>query len=74
MQIWDYTDKAQGATISSATHTLAHPNAIFSMTWKGDGTLLATTCKDTQIRVFDPRLQDTPIHVSNTGRAVTARN
>lgn len=62
VQIWDYTDKAQGATISSATHTLAHPNAIFSMTWKGDGTLLATTCKDTQIRVFDPRLQDTPIH------------
>ncbi|KAG9069608.1 Coronin-7 [Linnemannia hyalina] len=62
VQIWDYTDKAQGATISSAAHTLTHTNAIFSMSWKGDGTLLATTCKDTQIRVFDPRLQDTPIH------------
>ncbi|KAF9156582.1 Coronin-7 [Linnemannia schmuckeri] len=62
VQIWDYTDKVQGATISCATHTLTHPSAIFSMSWKGDGTLLATTCKDTQIRVFDPRLQDTPIH------------
>lgn len=62
VQIWDYTDKAQGATISSATNTLTHPNAVFSMSWKGDGTLLATTCKDTQIRVFDPRLQETPIH------------
>ncbi|KAG0286511.1 Coronin-7 [Linnemannia gamsii] len=62
VQIWDYTDKAQGSTISKATHTLTHPNTIFSMSWKGDGTLLATTCKDTQIRVFDPRLQDTPIH------------
>jgi coronin-7 len=48
-----------------ATHTLTHPNTIFSMSWKGDGTLLATTCKDTQIRVFDPRLQDTPIHASS---------
>ncbi|KAF9540772.1 Coronin-7 [Mortierella hygrophila] len=62
VQIWDYTDKAQGATISSAAHTLTHPNAVFSMSWKGDGTLLATTCKDTQIRVFDPRLENTPIH------------
>ncbi|KAF8942827.1 Coronin-7 [Haplosporangium gracile] len=62
VQIWDYTDKVQGATVSSATHTLPHPGAIFSMSWKCDGTLLATTCKDTQIRVFDPRLQDIPIH------------
>ncbi|KAG0211243.1 Coronin-7 [Mortierella sp. NVP41] len=61
VQIWDYTDKFQGSTISSATHILTHPNAVFSMSWKADGTLLATTCKDTQIRVFDPRLQDTPI-------------
>ncbi|KAG0295526.1 Coronin-7 [Linnemannia gamsii] len=51
VQIWNYTDKAQGSTISMATHTLTHPNTIFSMSWKGDGTLLATTCKDTQLRI-----------------------
>ncbi|KAF9126479.1 Coronin-7 [Mortierella sp. 14UC] len=63
VQIWDYMDKTQGSTITSASLTLTHPNAVFSMSWKGDGTLLATTCKDTQIRVFDPRLQDTPVQI-----------
>ncbi|KAK3809740.1 MAG: hypothetical protein J3R72DRAFT_81453 [Linnemannia gamsii] len=61
VQIWDYTEKTQGSTIALATHTLTHPNAVFSVSWKGDGTLLVTTCKDTKIRVFNPRLQNTPI-------------
>ncbi|KAF9917805.1 Coronin-7 [Linnemannia zychae] len=62
VQIWHYLDKTQGSIVSSAAYTLTHPNIVYSMSWKGDGTTIATTCKDTQIRVFDPRQQETPIH------------
>ncbi|KAF8934861.1 Coronin-7 [Haplosporangium bisporale] len=60
VQIWDITGKEQGSTLSTASYTLTHPNVVSSVTWKADGTLLATTCKDTKIRVFDPRQQETP--------------
>ncbi|KAG0335676.1 Coronin-7 [Podila horticola] len=61
VQVWDISGKEQGSTLSTASYTLAHPNVVSSVTWKADGTLLATTCKDTKIRVFDPRLQETPV-------------
>jgi len=32
-----------------------HPDTIFSVSWNLDGSLFATTCKDKQIRVLDPR-------------------
>jgi len=32
-----------------------HPDTIFSISWNHDGSLFATTCKDKQIRVIDPR-------------------
>ncbi|KAK3821420.1 MAG: hypothetical protein J3Q66DRAFT_151648 [Benniella sp.] len=70
VQIWDISSKEHGATLSSPSYTLTHPNAVSSVSWKADGTLLATTCKDTIIRVFDPRQQETPLqtgqgHVGN---------
>ncbi|KAI8358606.1 hypothetical protein B0O80DRAFT_382482, partial [Mortierella sp. GBAus27b] len=46
---------------STATYTLTHPNPVCNISWKADGTRLATTCKDTLIRVFDPRQQESPI-------------
>ncbi|KAF8925195.1 Coronin-7, partial [Dissophora ornata] len=61
VQIWDISGKDQGSSLSSAVYTLEHPNAVFSLSWKADGMLLATTCKDTLIRVFDPRQQESPI-------------
>ncbi|KAI7832196.1 hypothetical protein BC939DRAFT_498288 [Gamsiella multidivaricata] len=61
VQIWDITGKDLGSTLSSATYTLTHPNIVSSFSWRADGTLLATTCKDTLIRVFDPRQQETPL-------------
>ncbi|XP_043284475.1 coronin-7 isoform X2 [Venturia canescens] len=32
-----------------------HSDVIQSLSWKSDGTLLATSCKDKQVRVCDPR-------------------
>ena len=32
-----------------------HPDTIFSLSWNLDGSFFATTCKDKQIRVVDPR-------------------
>ncbi|KAF9933415.1 Coronin-7 [Mortierella alpina] len=70
VQIWDISSADQGSTLSIPVYTLNHPNAVSSISWKSDGTRLATTCKDAQIRVFDVRQQDTPIqtgqgHVGN---------
>ncbi|KAF9115872.1 Coronin-7 [Mortierella sp. AM989] len=62
VQLWDISGKDQGSTLSTPSHTFAHPNTVSSISWKSDGALFATTCKDTQIRVFDPRQQETPIH------------
>lgn len=33
-----------------------HGDQIQSMCWRGNSTLIATTCKDKQLRVLDPRL------------------
>lgn len=32
-----------------------HPDVIQSVSWKQDGTILATSCKDKMVRIFDPR-------------------
>ncbi|GJJ78988.1 coronin-7 [Entomortierella parvispora] len=61
VQIWDISGKAQGTSLTSPAYTLTHPNTVSSVSWKADGALLATTCKDTRIRVFDPRKQETSV-------------
>lgn len=38
-----------------------HGDQLQDLTWKQDGSLLASTCKDKMLRVFDPRAQLTPI-------------
>lgn len=32
-----------------------HGDQIFSSGWRGDGSVLVTSCKDKKLRVFDPR-------------------
>lgn len=32
-----------------------HTDVIQSLSWKQDGVLLATSCKDKQVRIIDPR-------------------
>lgn len=43
-----------------------HSDQLQSLSWKRDGSLLATSCKDKMLRVFDPRAQLTAVQ-SNKG-------
>ncbi|XP_028267214.1 coronin-7-like isoform X1 [Parambassis ranga] len=38
-----------------------HSDLLQSLSWKQDGSLLASSCKDKMLRVFDPRAQLTPV-------------
>ncbi|XP_068605649.1 coronin-7-like isoform X1 [Brachionichthys hirsutus] len=38
-----------------------HSDQLQSLSWKPDGSLLASSCKDKMLRVFDPRAQLTPV-------------
>lgn len=38
-----------------------HGDQVQSLSWKRDGSLLATSCKDKMLRVFDPRAQLAPV-------------
>uniref|UniRef100_G3PBH3 Coronin n=2 Tax=Gasterosteus aculeatus aculeatus TaxID=481459 RepID=G3PBH3_GASAC len=38
-----------------------HGDQLQSLSWKPDGSLLASSCKDKMLRVFDPRAQLTPV-------------
>lgn len=38
-----------------------HSDQLHSLSWKQDGSLLASSCKDKMLRVFDPRAQLTPV-------------
>lgn len=33
-----------------------HPEVIQSLSWKSDGSVLATSCKDKMVRILDPRI------------------
>lgn len=53
LTLWDLV--SQQEVFSNADHS----EVIQSVSWKRDGTLLATTCKDKLARILDPRI-DTP--------------
>lgn len=38
-----------------------HPEVIQSASWRQDGKVLATSCKDKHVRIFDPRVPAAPI-------------
>ncbi|XP_062137886.1 coronin-7 isoform X3 [Drosophila sulfurigaster albostrigata] len=40
-----------------------HPEVIQSASWREDGTVLATSCKDKCVRIFDPRAEGSPIQM-----------
>ncbi|KAL2101710.1 hypothetical protein ACEWY4_003471 [Coilia grayii] len=57
VQIWDITRNSALAVLEQ------HPDQLQSFSWKQDGSLLATSCKDKKLRIFDPRAQLTAIQV-----------
>uniref|UniRef100_A0A3Q3NF78 Coronin n=1 Tax=Mastacembelus armatus TaxID=205130 RepID=A0A3Q3NF78_9TELE len=54
--IWD-TNRQDGPLAVLEQHS----DQLQSMSWKRDGSLLASSCKDKMLRVFDPRAQLTPV-------------
>ncbi|XP_063048615.1 coronin-7 isoform X1 [Engraulis encrasicolus] len=55
VQIWDVTRNMALAVLEQ------HPDQLQSFAWKQDGSLMATSCKDKKLRIFDPRAQLTAI-------------
>jgi len=49
IKLWDVTQGVEKAKID------VHPDQIQCMAWNYDGSMIATTCKDKQIRIIDPR-------------------
>ncbi|XP_001966209.3 coronin-7 isoform X1 [Drosophila ananassae] len=41
-----------------------HPEVIQSASWREDGSILATSCKDKFVRIFDPRAAGSPIQLT----------
>lgn len=45
-----------------------HPEVIQSLSWKLDGSLLSTSCKDKMVRILDPRISS-PITMTGNSHA-----
>ncbi|KAG9118392.1 Coronin-like protein crn1 [Ceratobasidium sp. 392] len=60
VRLWDLAN-TDDAKISLTGHT----DTIQSLTWNPAGTLLATTCRDRKIRLFDPRAGSEAVRVGD---------
>ncbi|CAH2006359.1 unnamed protein product [Acanthoscelides obtectus] len=60
LTLWDLISEQE--IFSNADHT----EVIQSVSWKRDGTLLVTSCKDKQLRVLDPRTQQSCLKSANS--------
>ncbi|WVO13585.1 hypothetical protein L204_101206 [Cryptococcus depauperatus] len=61
IRLWDIaaTDDAPGLTLKG------HNDSIQSLAWNATGTVLATTCRDKKIRLFDPRAGSEAVRIAN---------
>lgn len=55
--LWDITSQKEVFSNNE------HPEVIQSVSWKQDGTTLATSCKDKYVRILDPRVASDPIQM-----------
>ncbi|KAF8757885.1 WD repeat coronin family [Rhizoctonia solani] len=60
VRLWDLADTNE-AKIALTGHT----DTIQSLTWNPTGTLLATTCRDRKIRLFDPRAGSEAVRIGD---------
>lgn len=59
---YDRSIKLWNIETQQAVRTLKGPeNVIFSMSWSPCGTKLATICKDSVIRIYEPLVSDSPV-------------
>lgn len=47
-----------------------HSDVIQSTYWKRDGSLMATSCKDKQVRIIDPRVECSCINIANSHQSI----
>ncbi|KAH0550621.1 coronin-7 isoform X1 [Cotesia glomerata] len=47
-----------------------HADVIQSLSWKYDGSLLATSCKDKQVRIIDPRASKSIVQMSSSHQSI----
>ncbi|RXN24184.1 coronin-7-like protein [Labeo rohita] len=57
IQVWDVTRDAALTVLEQHAHQLQ------GLAWKEDGSLLASSCKDKKLRLFDPRAQPSAVQV-----------
>ncbi|KAJ8951735.1 hypothetical protein NQ318_012586 [Aromia moschata] len=60
LTLWDLMSEQE--IFSNADHT----EVIQSVSWKRDGTLLSTSCKDKQVRILDPRVELSCLKTANS--------
>ncbi|KAJ8952578.1 hypothetical protein NQ314_007504 [Rhamnusium bicolor] len=60
LTLWDLMSEQE--IFSNADHT----EVIQSVSWKRDGTLIATSCKDKQVRILDPRVEESCLKTANS--------
>ncbi|KAL9064619.1 MAG: hypothetical protein Q9157_007767, partial [Trypethelium eluteriae] len=57
----DYTIKIWDAEAGAARLTLKHNDIVQSLSWNAAGSMIATTCRDKKLRIWDVR-QEKPAH------------
>ncbi|XP_006824884.1 LOW QUALITY PROTEIN: coronin-7-like, partial [Saccoglossus kowalevskii] len=67
VKIWDIVHEQEKIVLEGAT------NQLQGLSWKQDGSLLATTCKDKKIRIFDPRAKTVIAEASSHGNMKDSR-
>ncbi|KAJ0172788.1 hypothetical protein K1T71_011927 [Dendrolimus kikuchii] len=60
LALWDLTKQKE------AFVTKDHTDVVQSTSWKKDGKLLATSCKDKKVRILDPRAASAVMDVANS--------
>uniref|UniRef100_A0A673NA62 Coronin n=1 Tax=Sinocyclocheilus rhinocerous TaxID=307959 RepID=A0A673NA62_9TELE len=55
LQVWDVTRDAALTVLEQ------HEDQLQGLAWKEDGSLLASSCKDKKLRLFDPRAQPSAV-------------
>ncbi|KAI0364577.1 microtubule binding protein [Pilatotrama ljubarskyi] len=58
VKLWDLASPEHAKSVLGG-----HGDAIQSLAWNPAGTILATTCRDRKIRLFDPRAGGDPVRV-----------
>lgn len=64
LTLWDLMSEQE--IFSNADHT----EVIQSVSWKRDGSLVATSCKDKQVRILDPRVEQSCIKTANSHQSI----